>query len=253
MLMQALGLVQLWPAFWAGNTPRMALVLAVTAAFSVVGYLVRGVSRNGAIAGGAVCFVLFACAGPGAFAALGILFVVTWLATRLGRARKQQLGTAERREGRSASQVLANLATAATCAVVYAVSRRPVFLVAFAASLAEVAADTVSGECGQAFDQSARLITTFEVVPAGTDGGITLKGTAAGIAAALIISLTCYLTGLVDEYGALAVALAGSLGMVPDSVIGAVWERQGLLNNDAVNFLSTASAAVLAIALIAFM
>jgi uncharacterized protein (TIGR00297 family) len=227
----------------------MALVLAVTVSFSILGYAIRGVNRSGAVAGAAVCFVLFFCAGPGAFGALALLFVVTWVATRFGRTRKQQLGTAERREGRRASQVFANLSVASICAFLYAVSTRSVFLLAFAASLAEVAADTVSGEFGQAFDESARLITTLEIVPAGTDGGITLIGTVAGIVAALVIGIACYVTGLLSLYGLLLATLAGFLGMILDSVIGAVWERKGLLNNDAVNSLSTVAAAGLALTL----
>ena len=253
MYMETFGLDKIPPAGWANTMPRMALVFAVTGCFSLLGYLVRGVNRSGAIAGAAVCFVLFACAGPGAFGALGLVFVVTWLATSLGRTRKQKLGTAEQRGGRTASQVLANLGTATACVLVYAASKQPVLLVAFAASLAEVAADTVSGECGQALDQSARLITTLELVPAGTDGGITWIGTAVGVGAALIVCLTCHLTGLLNGYEALMAALAGSMGMFFDSVIGAVWERKGLLNNDAVNFLSTVAAAGLGIALKAFL
>lgn len=247
--MHTFDLAQIFPAAWGSTCPRMALILAVTLSFSVVGYVVRGVNRDGAIAGAAVCFVFFACTGPGAFSALAALFLVTWVATRFGRTRKQELGTAERHEGRRASQVLANLSTASICALLYAVSGRAVFLLAFGASLAEVAADTVSGELGQAFDQSARLITTLEIVPAGTDGGITLTGTMAGIVAALIISITCYMAGLLNSYGLFLAALGGFLGMILDSVIGAIWERKGLLNNDAVNLLSTIAAASLAVGL----
>src|SRR5215831_9124460 len=94
---------------WAQDGARIAWATAVTAGFAVLGYAVHGVSRSGALAGAAVCFALFASAGPGAFVALLTLFVITWIATRVGRARKLRLGTAERGEGRRASQVFANL------------------------------------------------------------------------------------------------------------------------------------------------
>ncbi len=42
-----------------------------------------------------------------------VLLLLTSLATRAGRARKEQLGTAERRGGRTAAQVAANLGAAA--------------------------------------------------------------------------------------------------------------------------------------------
>jgi uncharacterized protein (TIGR00297 family) len=200
-----------------------------------------------------VCFTLFASAGPGAFAALLFLFMVTWVATRVGRARKQRLGTAERGEGRTALQVFANLGTAAACAVLHAVSRESALLLALAAALAEAAADTVSSECGQAFRENARLITTLEPVPAGTDGGITLTGTLAGLGAAFALSLVCVLTGVLPASWLWISAVAGVLGMLVDSYLGAWFERPGRLGNDAVNFISTVAAAALAAAFLALL
>ena len=54
----------------------------------------------------------------------------------------------------------------------------------------------MSSECGQALRREARLITTFERVPAGTDGGVTLGGTAAGAVAAGLVSLVGLWAGL---------------------------------------------------------
>jgi uncharacterized membrane protein len=85
------------------------VVALVTLLFAPLARAVRGVSLSGAIAGGVVCFVLYASAGFGAFVLLMLLFVLTWAATRLGYQRKQKLGTAEKKEGRTASQVLANV------------------------------------------------------------------------------------------------------------------------------------------------
>jgi len=50
----------------------------------------------------------------------------------------------------------------------------------------------------------------------------------------------------------LTVSWAGGVfGLLFDSLLGATLERRGWLNNDAVNFLSTASAALCAMALLA--
>jgi uncharacterized membrane protein len=43
----------------------------------------------------------------------------------------------------------------------------------------------------------------------------------------------------------------GVFGLFFDSLLGATLERRGWINNDAVNFLSTASAAIFALALLA--
>jgi uncharacterized protein (TIGR00297 family) len=247
MQLIALDLTYTTPSWWADSVPRLGLILAITAGFAALGHLVRGVTRSGAIAGAVVCFALFASAGPGSFAALLSVFAGTWAATRLGLTRKQRFGTAERIEGRTASQVMANIGVAAACAVLYAILHEPLMLLAMAAALAEAAADTVSSECGQAFSDQARLITTFERVPAGTDGGITAAGTLAGAGAALLVSLVCAVSGLLSTRWLLVPATAGVLGMLADSYLGAWFERRGRLGNDAVNFISTAFAAVLAI------
>lgn len=219
--------------------------LAVTLAFAVLARAMRGVTTSGAVAGAVVCFLLYAGAGPGAFAALVLVFVLAWVTTRVGYQRKQKLGTAERREGRRASQVLANLGVAAVCSVLYSArTSNPAFLLAMAAALSEAAADTVSSELGQAAGQTPRLLTTWELVPAGTDGGVSVAGTLAGILAAALVSLVCVLTGLLEWKWLIISAGAGVLGMVADSLFGASLERRRRLNNDSVNFLSTLIAAL---------
>lgn len=216
--------------------------------FALLARLIRGVSRSGAIAGAIVCFLLYAIAGPGAFAALVSVFILAWSTTRLGYQQKQKLGTAEKREGRTATQVFANVGVAAICAVLSAILHKPAFLLAVAAALSEAAADTVSSEFGQARSEQARLITTWDIVPAGTDGGITLTGTIAGAAAAAIVTLVCVLTALIPRNWFGLSILAGVAGMLFDSLLGAIFERRHFLNNDSVNFLSTLFAAGFAIA-----
>jgi len=172
------------------------------------------------------------------------VFAVTWLATRYGRLRKQGMGVAERKEGRSASQVLANTGMAAACALCYSGLRAPLMLLGMAAALAVAAADTVSSECGQALSRNARLITTLESVPAGTDGGVTLGGTAAGALAAGLVSLVGVWAGLLPRHWMWMAGAGGLFGMIVDSFLGALFERRGWMGNDSVNFISTVVAAV---------
>ena len=51
--------------------------------------------------------------------------------------------------------------------------------------------------CLQAYGKTAYLITTLKRVPRGTEGAVSLEGTAAGIAAAAIFSATALLLKLV--------------------------------------------------------
>jgi uncharacterized protein (TIGR00297 family) len=183
-------------------------------------------------------------AGLGGFSALLVLFLLTWAATRVGYAHKQRLGTAEPHGGRNAAQVLANVGVAALCAVLFALFRDQRLLVAFGAALAEAAADTVSSEIGQALGGTPRLVTNWKPVVAGTDGAISVGGTVAGAAAAVLVGLTCALTRVLGWHQFMTCAVAGTFGMIADSLLGATIERRGVLGNNGVNFLSTGIAAL---------
>jgi len=201
-----------------------------------------------------------------------LLFVITYEATKFGRARKESAGLAESRKGRNAAQVIANLGIAALVASLWgewiyaliaggwAFSGQPdsfarftaIFLVPMLAALAEATADTVSSEIGQAFGGTPFLLTTFRRVEPGTDGGISLLGTLAGIAAAALIAATGA-PALGMSFAECVVAFAaGVAGLFFDSLLGATVERKGWIGNDLVNFTSTAFAAMVALLAIRF-
>jgi uncharacterized protein (TIGR00297 family) len=238
---------------WASSPERLAIAAAVTLGFAVLARALRGVNRSGAVAGGLACFLLFAGAGPVAFATLAALFLMTWVATRLGYRRKLALGIAERREGRNALQVLANLAVAALGSVVFSATGNRVWLIAALAALAEAATDTVASEIGQYRGPDARLITTWEPVPPGTDGGITIPGSIAGLAAGLAIAAVATVGGMLPQAQLWIPVAAGFAGMLIDSILGATLQRRGWISNQAVNFFATLAAAALAYAILNLM
>src|SRR5438445_13751950 len=88
--------LQLWPA------------LAITTAFAILAWLIKGVNRSGTVAGAVVSFLLLRSAGLGAFAVLVSVFALTWLSTRFGHARKLHRGNAEQGDGRNEFPLLAN-------------------------------------------------------------------------------------------------------------------------------------------------
>jgi uncharacterized protein (TIGR00297 family) len=190
--------------------------------------------------------------------------LLAYFATRMGRAQKERLGTAEERHGRAASQVAANLGVAALVLTQNfqswlidshwfsrgTLAPVPIFAVGLA-GLAEAAADTVSSEIGQVLGGRPRMITTLRTADPGVDGAISIAGTLAGIAAGVIVALAGTLA-LRGDASLFWISTAGAIfGLLFDSLLGATLERRGWLNNDAVNFLSTASAAAFALGILA--
>jgi uncharacterized protein (TIGR00297 family) len=220
-----------------------AAVLA--ASFAMLARLVRGVSQSGALAGALIALVATDAGGLQVFAVLVAVFVLTWVATRSGRERKQGLGVAERPKGRNGAQVLANLwAAAMAIALSLLLPWHEALRIATLAALAEAASDTVSSEIGEAFGKRAWLVTTWREVPVGTDGGVSPVGMIAGLVASIAIASASLLTVRLSD--AWIIAFCGFAGMICDSFLGALFERRGWMTNNAVNFLSTCIAAGLA-------
>lgn len=124
------------------------------------------------------------------------------------------------------------------------------FVGGFIGSVATATADTLASEVGVV--QTPRLITTLKKVSPGTDGGISIVGTAAGILGAGIIGFFAYLLGIcADPFVSLKIAvIAGTVGCFMDSVLGAVLERRNYLTNEHVNLLATITGAIIGIVLV---
>ncbi len=228
----------------------LAIAFGATLAFALAGRGLRGVSCSGALAGACIAFVLWANGGLAAFLTLVVVFVLTAAATRLGRARKLELGLAEPRAGRTAPQVVANLFPAALFLVLSTHPSDAAYVVAAMAALAEAAADTVSSETGKALARRTWLITNGQPVPPGTDGGVSTTGTLCGILAALLVAWTAAAAHLLPLLMIRVVAGAAVLGMFLDSLLGATLERRRWLTNDGVNAVSTMAAGLVALALL---
>lgn len=256
---------------WAAESPAVAIwVIGLSTLLGLITWKIRAATSAGALTGTAItASLMFSTLAfpyqPWHTALIPVLAValLAFAATRIGRAKKERLGTAEKRKGRSASQVAANLGVAALIStgpaqfwlldsswLDRAVHARVPLLALALAALSEAAADTVSSEIGQVLGGEPRLITTFRAAQPGRDGAISAVGTLAGLIAAAAVA-SSGMWALRGDWNLCAVSAAGgAFGLLFDSLLGATLESWGWLNNDAVNFLSTVSATGFALALL---
>eukprot|EP00118_Oscarella_pearsei_P029196 m.3889 g.3889 ORF g.3889 m.3889 type:complete len:314 (+) comp9935_c0_seq1:58-999(+) len=93
--------------------------------------------------------------------------------------------------------------------------------------------DTWASEIGSTIQWGQpRLITTWQKVPAGTNGGITVVGTLASAAGGLVTGLTFWLTSLIlgvpASWGIISLGgFAGIFGSGVDSLLGATLQYSG--------------------------
>ena len=239
---------------------KMVQGFALGALLGILTWKLRAATAAAALTGGVFTTALY-LATPGwrtALLPLLALLLLTLAATRFGGARKEMLGVAESRRGRTASQVAANLGVAVLASLPLSLARSSTspsifgshaMRMALAAALAEAAADTLSSELGEVLGGEPYLLTNFRRVPPGTDGAISLAGSLAGLTGAIVVTgFASFALGFTLIQAAI-IAFAALVGLFVDSFLGAVLERRGWLNNDAVNFLSTLASALLAAAL----
>jgi uncharacterized protein (TIGR00297 family) len=230
---------------------RMVLAMAVNLALALLALSLKMVNRSGAVCGFVLGVAVYLGWGYKSFLLMFAFFLIGSIATRFGYARKAARGVAEKRGGaRSWREAVANsLAGAFFSLLVITTHHEGAFLLALIAAFAEATGDTVSSEIGQYISNRAYLITTFQPVPAGEDGGITVGGTAAGALASALIVALAFGMGLCGK-GCAVVALAAAVaGNLLDSVLGATLERRGLVTNGIVNFAGTSFAGALALAI----
>ena len=230
-------------------TSRLPIAVLVNVAVAWAGRAARTVSLGGAIAGAVIGIVIFVSLGWPGWGLLLVTFVAASVTSKLGLKRKTLLGIAEERGGRRGpGNAIANTGVAAIAAALVVATQHPERAAwAFAAALAAGGSDTIASEIGKAWGRTTWLVTSLRRVPPGTSGAMSMEGTAAGIVGALALAAVAIAFGIVP-YAALApIVIAATAGALVESALGATLEAPGILNNDMLNFINTAIAALLAV------
>jgi uncharacterized protein (TIGR00297 family) len=201
---------------------------------------------------------------------LALFFFLGTAATAWKKNEKRAIkGNAAHQSTRNTGQVIANGGVAAILGIL--ACRYPLhnhlYSGMLAASLASATGDTLSSELGMIYGRNHVNILTGKPDQRGADGVISLEGLLIGLLGSATIGITWLAfkshigpAALPSAIGpsatqaairtAAIITLAGLLGNLADSLLGATLERKGLLSNDVVNFCNTGIAALCAGALI---
>jgi uncharacterized protein (TIGR00297 family) len=246
------------------------------AAVAAAAWRVRALTADGAVAAWLVGSATFGAGGWPAAAVLFAFFIPSALLSRVGKTRKRALTDVGKHGPRDARQVFANGGVAAVCAL-FATTGQAIFAAAFAGAFAAAAADTWATEIGVLSPESPRSILTFRPVATGLSGGVTVAGTTASVAGAMLVAAVAQAGGVAPF---VPVAIAGIVGSLADSAVGAALQalrwcpacdrpcetnphscgsathlRRGLawMDNDAVNLIATLKGACLAAIIVAIL
>jgi uncharacterized protein (TIGR00297 family) len=200
--------------------------------------------------------LVWGCLGGPGYLVVLFYFLVGSAVTRIGMAQKEAAGIAERRGGaRGPENVWGSALTGTICAIgAWLFADRdaivPLLVLGYVASFATKLSDTCASEVGKAYGKRTFLITTFQPVPRGTEGAVSLEGTMAGIIASIALALMGWGVGAIDSWGIFYCVIAAFIATNIESVIGATWQAQwDWLTNEIVNGVNTAIGAICAILL----
>lgn len=231
---------------------REWLLAAIIIIVMITSVKTRKLSVGAAFTGALFGVCLYIGAGFTGVAFMAIFFLLGTLATSWQIQKKKERKIAEENLGRrQPGQVIANAGVAALLGLlIYLFPQQSVlFSVMMASAFSSATADTLSSELGNVYGKRFYNILTFRKDRRGLDGVISLEGTFAGICGSIVIAVI-YMFGFSwNGYVFFVIILSGIIGNLSDSLLGAAFERKGVLRNDAVNFLNTLIASLAALLL----
>jgi len=230
----------------------IVFILLCTAA--VVTIVLKKLDAKAGVAAVVIGFAVWLGEGYTGIALLATFFITGTLATSWKMHLKQQGGLAEQHRGqRTATQVIANGGIAAIVSLVsfLLAQQHQLLLLMVAASLSSATADTLSSELGNVYGKKFYNIMNFKKDIRGLNGVVSFEGTMIGIAGSSLIALIYSIqAGFTIHF--LWIVIAGTIGNLMDSVLGATLERKHIVNNDVVNLLNTLTGAVISLLLYYF-
>ena len=215
--------------------PFQWLIFLVVLAVLGITYRKKWLTDSGTAAALLLGTVIVFSSDPLLIVSIGIFFVAGSLTSRLHPELKDA-------GGRDAIQVFSNGLVAVLCLLVFMLTKNSIYICAYFMSICISFADTMSSDIGLYFRQKTYDILTFQPIAAGLSGGISVAGTLAGVVTSVLFSGMMFFIFDLEIKDACFIALAGTFGMILDSIIGSKWQlkhiHKGIVTEDTGNTLT---------------
>ena len=195
--------------------------LAAALATAVFTVKKEALTLSGAIAAGVLIVTSALC---GKWFGLVYLLVVYFTIAAMDKILKKKtdgiFSDINKKSGaRDHVQVFANGFAAFLCLLLYKLTDRQAFMIAYGVSLAQAFADSIASDVGVLSKGNPVSICRFRTVPKGLSGGVSLLGIAASLCAGLFCGLLYYLF-FFQITDALLIVSFSFAGCLIDSVLG---------------------------------
>ena len=241
------------------TNPNNWIVPLLLLAGIITSIFLKKLTFAAAITGGLLGWAIYAGGGYRGLLFIAVFFLSGTVATSWKKKEKSSIrANAGFQSTRTTGQVIANAGVAALAGGLSLLfpAWKDILLLMMAGSMSAAMADTLSSELGMVYGRRFYNILTGKPDEKGLDGVISLEGLLIGVAGSALIAVI-YILGQPAHIPGLpahtpgfpasqpwirpfeVIVLAGTLGNLADSLLGALLERRGRLSNNAVNFLNT--------------
>lgn len=205
-----------------------ALAMVMVVLFAVWAFGKKWLDAGGAVAAALLGLILWVA---GSMLAIVPMLLFFFSGSLLGKLSRKTISDAKHNKPRDWVQVAANGGIGGALIMAHTFFPNPTLLMAYFVSVAVCTSDTWSSEIGQWAGGKVADIVGFAPLPAGLSGGVSWQGTFGGLLGASAIGLACYFMGATTSVQAAIIAAWGFTGMLADSVLGSLFQRQYQLEN----------------------
>lgn len=244
---------------------RLLLGALIAACFCIVAFLLQWLTLDGSAAAFVIGTLTFGLGGWPAAVLLLLFFVSSSLISRKSKLIIEESSHEYNEEvRRTGLQVWSNGFWFSLGILLAFMTGYAFFWIAAAGAIATAMADTWATELGsKRFEVKTYLMNGLKKVEAGTEGGISVPGTLAAIAASMAMALAAVYFFSLKSTLFFPIFLAGFSGCLMDSYLGSTFQRtsgvvhipgihgafKARLDNNMVNWLSTGTGSLLALIL----